>query len=129
MLRAVYGNAAPDPPVPIEIRPGETTFAEARFAAGRTVVFDFQVPEGERLPRSIGLEVRDAAGALAFEQDPFWPQSIGDREVLTASSALPLGAFQFAVRSEEGWSASGSLEVVAGPELQLRVTIPLVRER
>lgn len=128
-LRALSGSAAPDQRVSVEIRPDETTFGEARLAAGRTVVFDFQVPENERFPRELGLEVRIQAGALAFAQDRCKPQSVAGHEILMVVSALPLGHFAYSVRCEEGWSAAGELEVVPGSEAQLRVTVPLLRAR
>ena len=93
------------------------------------MVFDFHVPEGERLPREVALEVRDAAGALAFQQDECRTQSHGDLEYLMAVSALPFGRFTCSARSTEGWSATATLEVVPGSEVQQRAPISLVRER
>jgi hypothetical protein len=84
------------------------------------------VPEGERLPRRVRLEVRDASGTLAFEQEQITPQNVMGKEFMLAVSALTFGRFDYAVRGEGLLTATGSFEVVAGPEPQQRVAI-LVR--
>jgi len=52
-----------------------------------------------------------------------------EHEILMAVGALPFGRLSYAATSPEGWSAKGSLDLAAGPELHLRVAIPLMRAR
>jgi hypothetical protein len=113
--------------VTIEVRSGETTLAEVPLVHAQTVVFDFRVPEGDRAPSSVLLEVRDSAGALAFVEDGCRARSSAGHDLLMTASALPLGRFAFSARSDDGWAAAGELEVAASGELQQRVTVLLSR--
>jgi RNA polymerase sigma factor (sigma-70 family) len=125
-LRVQSGNAAPERPVEIEVRPGETTLAEIRTVAARTLRFDFRVPDGERPPARVRLEVRDSAGALAFGDDRCMARRSDGLNLLRAAATLPFGRFAYSARSEDGWAGDGELEVAAGSETQ-RVTVSLSR--
>ena len=66
-----------------------------------------------------GLAVAGAGWTLHF----FF---VADQELLIAFLALPLGAFTWSARSEEGWSAAGSLTVEPGSDTLL-VAVALER--
>ena len=122
-----FGGAAPTEPVSVEIRPGETTVAELRLAQGRSVRFEIAAREGERFPARVDLEIRGAAGSLAFAQQGIEPQRATGRELMFAFSSLPFGRFDYVVRRADGLTTTGEFEVVPGSDAQQLVPILLAR--
>lgn len=127
-LRIMAGVAAPDQPLSVEIRPGETTVTDLPLVAARTVFFDFRTPEEVRLPRRARFELRAAKGTLLLELEAQRSRSPGSsHELLGIVCALPFGRFDYSLRSADGWSAAGTIEVQTGTEPVQHVTVSLSR--
>jgi hypothetical protein len=125
-LRVQARNAACALDQLVEIRAGETTRAEPEVESGRLVQVDFEVPDGERLPRRIRLQVEDEEGRPLLDLEGR-AQSLGDREILLILASLPLGTHAYTVTASEGWSAVGDLVVEVGEEPIVRIGVQLAR--
>lgn len=126
-LRIMSGAFAPERPVSIEVRAGETTTMEVSLSPARTVTLEFRVPEGEPLPRRTRCELREADGALLADFEVGRMVSPGKPDRLGENCALPLGRIRYSVRSSDGWSASGEFEVQNGEGWSQRETVTLER--
>ena len=116
-------------PIPVEIRPGETTRLEQTLPSGSIRELYFRIGETELSPRKIHLLIRGGAN-LVLERDCWMvPPGRPHAGEYAYIAGFALGIYSFEVTGAEGYHASGTFAVEATSEDGAGIVIELIRDR
>jgi len=113
------------PDAEVEITAGQTTRVTLAARPGREVRVDFAMVDPDAGWGTIGLEIRDATGALCCKRGPAPRELFPDHERRFHDLKLPIGAFELEAWTDTGLRASARLVVGAEDRPQPEVRLLL----